>query len=242
MDYPLIVYILLFAIACLYSSVGHGGASGYLALMGLYGVASSTARPVALLLNCFVSVIAFLQFFSKGFFNLRLFLWLACISVPMAYLGSQWELSDVLYKKILGALLLLTSIRFFIPMNKNADLIVVPIYYVLLAGASIGFISGLIGIGGGILLSPLLIFFRWADVKTSAGISALFIFVNSASGLIGLSHKGIVWSTDMQWMLGVALAGGLVGSFFGARYVENSKLKIILGVALCIASVKLIFL
>ncbi|MBL7765776.1 MAG: sulfite exporter TauE/SafE family protein [Chitinophagaceae bacterium] len=243
MDISLLFYFLIFIVALLYASVGHGGASGYLALMGIWGISQTSARPAALILNCVVSVIAFIQYYRSGYFNFKLFVSLAAASVPMAYIGGLFTLNEHLYKQILGVLLLLTALRFFIPLeNTSGELRKPNMIYILSMGAIIGLISGLIGIGGGIILSPLLILFRWSDLKTSAGISALFIFVNSLSGLAALSQKGFQVSENMMFMVVLAVGGGLLGSLFGARYLNIPVLNRVLGIVLGIASLKLILL
>lgn len=238
----LILYALLFLVAVLYSSVGHGGASGYLALMGIFGIASSTSRPVALLLNCAVSSIAFYNYYRKNYFDGKIFLWLAVASIPAAYFGGLVELPPLYYKRILGVLLLLTSIRLAWrqSMNHEESMRPAPIVYLLLTGSILGFLSGLLGIGGGILLSPILVFTRWANVRQTAGISALFILVNSISGIIAQVGKGIHISQEMMWMMIVAIGGGLLGAYWGANKANVLQLKRLLAAALLIASLKLI--
>jgi uncharacterized membrane protein YfcA len=242
MEYSIILYILIFAVALLYSSVGHGGASGYLALMGLLGISQTVSKPVALVLNCIVSLIAFIQFYRQGYFNLKLFGWLIVASTPMAFIGGLIQLDAIFYKQILGFLLLITSLRLFIDF-KNTDVNnSYSIPWLLVIGGSIGFISGLIGIGGGILLSPLLILLGWANIKTTAGISALFIFVNSIAGLAAQFSKGITISNSMIGMILIASLGGFIGSYLGARYANNRLIKSMLSIALMIAAFKLILL
>lgn len=243
LDYPILLYVFLFMVAALYASVGHGGASGYLALMSLYGISLQTSRPIALVLNCLVSLIAFIQFKRHQFFNWRLFIPLALVSIPCAYVGGMIDLDPTLYKQLLGFVLLFTSIRLIISFNSTEEktLTVAPNLFLIIAGASVGFISGLLGIGGGIFLSPLLIFTRWADAKSTAGISALFILVNSLAGLFALSQKGFVLNTSMSLMILLALLGGILGSYLGSKKLTPSLIKKLLGIALLIASLKLIF-
>jgi uncharacterized protein len=237
-----IFYILLFLVAFLYASVGHGGASGYLALMAIFSVAPDVMKPTALLLNLFVSIVAFFQFYRGGHFNWKLFLPLAIASVPMAFLGGLIEIDNSLYKKLLGILLIIPIVRFLFFSNIiNVELRKPDIKIATLTGAVIGFLSGLIGIGGGILLSPVLLLLKWSTMKQTAAISAAFIFVNSLSGLAGQLTKGIQFSQEMYSMVAVAFAGGLLGSYFGSLKLRNVALKNLLAVVLIVAAWKLLF-
>lgn len=241
-EHILLLSLFIFLVAGLYASVGHGGASGYLALMTLLSMPIATIKPVALMLNIAVSLIAFIQFYRSGFFNKKLFIPLAIASVPAAYAGGLLSIDPHLYKQLLGGLLFISAIRLAMPLKK--EVLVVQhfnIVLVVMIGASIGFLSGMIGIGGGIILSPLLILVRYSDVKTTSGISALFIFVNSIAGLLGQMNQGIEFSPSMSVMIAVAIAGGLIGSYIGARQLNISMLKKVLAVVLFIASLKLIF-
>jgi hypothetical protein len=240
MEIGILFFSVLFIIAFLYASVGHGGASGYLALMGIWGISQITAKPVALTLNCVVSLIAFLSFYKKGFFNWKLFLYLILGSIPFAYLGGTFSISDKYYKIILGILLFFTSIRFFIDQKDNEKIIEANYYYLMITGAIIGFISGLIGIGGGIILSPFLLLMKWSDIKTTSGISALFIFVNSIAGLFAIFQKGFTYSSEMIIMASISIIGGVIGSMIGSHFVSNAMLKKVLAFVLIIASIKLI--
>jgi uncharacterized protein len=242
MDITWVFFVLLFVVAFLYASVGHGGASGYLALMAMYGMAPEVMKPTALLLNLFVSIISFIQFYRGGYFKWKLFVPLALASVPMAYLGGLISIDMVLYKKLLGFLLLIPVARFLFfknpegAVNKEANLALC-----LLIGAIIGFLSGLIGIGGGIILSPLLLLLRWTDMKQTAAISALFIFVNSLSGLAGQLYKGIQFSDDMYLYVAIAFFGGLIGAYVGALKIKTNILTYLLALVLLIAAYKLLF-
>lgn len=235
--------VLLLLVAFLYASVGHGGASGYLALMALFGFAPEVMRPTALLLNIFVSGIAFLSYYRSGYFSWKLFWPLAIMAVPAAYLGGLITPSSVVYKQLLGVILLVPAIRFVLPEGRAEAKTPqeLNLYWALLIGAVIGFLSGILGIGGGIILSPLLMLLGWASVKQAAAVSALFILVNSISGLAGQLQKGISFSSDMVWMVGIALLGGIFGAYFGAFRFNQKTLKISLSVVLFIAALKLIF-
>ena len=237
----ILFYVVLPVIAFLYASVGHGGASGYLALMAFFSFAPDFMRPAALLLNLAVSLIAFIQYYRKGHFDWRLFWPFALASIPAAYFGGQIEVGEDVYKKILGVLLLIAVIRLFdFRIWQDKDKKYPSLIMALIIGASIGFLSGLIGIGGGIILSPIILLLHWADMKRTAAVSALFIFVNSLAGLAGLWTTGIVIEQKMIWMLMIAFAGGALGAYYGAGRFENSKLKWILAVVLIIGSVKLL--
>lgn len=242
MDITVVFYILLFLVAFLYASVGHGGASGYLALMAIFGIAPEVMKPTALLLNLFVSLTSFIQFYRGGHFKWKIFLPLAIASVPMAFVGGLVSVDADIYKKILGLLLLIPIIRFlFFPNIKVSELKEANIALSLLIGAAIGFLSGLIGIGGGIILSPVLLMLKWTDMKQTAAISAIFIFVNSLSGLTGMITKGIQFSTDMYAYVAIAFIGGICGAYFGSLKLNQTILKYMLAAVLMVAAYKLLF-
>jgi uncharacterized membrane protein YfcA len=233
--------LLLFVVAFLYAAVGHGGASGYLALMAVFGMMPEIMKPTALLLNLFVSLSAFLLFYKEGHFKWKIFLPFALASIPFSFLGGMIALDASIYKKILGVLLLIPVVRLAAFPNKDInDLKQSTVFLSLLIGACIGFLSGLIGIGGGIILSPVLLLLAWTDQKQTAAISALFIFVNSLSGLAGQLTKGINFQPEMFILVGVAFAGGSVGAWLGARKFNHNILKYLLATVLLMASVKLL--
>ncbi len=235
-------YVLLFAVAFLYASVGHGGASGYLALGAIFELAKEVMRPTALLLNLFVSLTAFIQFYRGKHFIFKIFLPLALASVPMAFIGGRMNIEPTTYKVTLGILLLIPIIRFlFFPNIKVDDIKKSNTCLSIFIGAVIGFISGMIGIGGGIILSPVLLLLKWTDQKQTAAISALFIFVNSLSGLLGQWTKGIHFTTNMISYVCVAFVGGILGAYFGAMKFNQNVLKILLALVLVLAAYKLIF-
>lgn len=235
-------YGVLFVVAFLYAAVGHGGASGYLALMALYGVAPQEMKPTALLLNLFVSLTSFIQFYRGRYFIKSLFVPLALASIPMAFIGGMITVEESIYKRVLGALLLLPIVRFFFFKNV-ADEHLKPhnLYVAILAGGSVGLLSGMIGIGGGIILSPILLLLKWTSQKQTAAISALFIFVNSVAGLAGQFTQGIVFNSNMVLYVAVAFCGGLLGAYFGAIKFNQNVLKYVLATVLLVASYKLLF-
>lgn len=242
MESIFIFYILLFFVAFLYSSVGHGGASGYLALMAIYAISPEVMKPTALILNLFVSLTSFIQFYRGKHFKWNIFLPLALASIPMAFAGGLVTMDADFYKKILGLLLFIPIVRFLFYKNIPADEIRKnTIWLSILLGSGIGFLSGLIGIGGGIILSPVLLLLKWADQKQTAAISALFIFVNSFSGLAGHMYKGLNLSPDMISFVAIAFTGGLCGSYFGSLKFNQNILKNTLAIVLLVAGIKLIF-
>lgn len=241
MALPIYFLLLLFIVAFLYAAVGHGGASGYLALMALFGMAPEFMKPTALLLNLFVSLSAFVLFYKEGHFKWKVFLPFALASIPFSFIGGMISLDASIYKKVLGVLLLIPIIRLIaFPNTDNNDLKKSTLFISLLIGACIGFLSGLIGIGGGIILSPVLLLLAWTNQKQTAAISALFIFVNSMSGLAGQLTKGIDFKHEMFILVGVAFVGGLIGAWFGARKFNQNILKYLLASVLLMASIKLL--
>ena len=234
-------FILLFIVALLYASVGHGGASGYLALMAIYGFAPEVMKPSALMLNLFVSLTSFIMFYKGGHFKWKLFLPFALASIPFSFLGGTITLDAAIYKKVLGVLLLFPVARFFFyPNTDDADLKSSNFVISLLIGAIIGFLSGLIGIGGGIILSPVLLLLNWTNQKQTAAISALFIFVNSIAGLAGQLSKGIHIDNTVFGFIAIAFIGGLGGAWLGSLKLNQTYLKYTLAIVLLMASVKLI--
>ena len=276
---------LFFVVAFLYSAVGHGGASGYLALLSLHDIAPEYMKPIALVLNLLVSGMAFIQFYRQGHFLWRLFLPIALFSVPMAYWGGLTPLKDLWYQRGLGVFLLVSVAMMLWPRdsgvgqgtssndgdvsnNGGGTLWNRQTGIAAFMGAVIGYVSGLLGIGGGILLSPVLLMIRWTQQKQTAAISAAFIFVNSAAGLLGFVQQHTPWIMDSQktggeadaemagrcafgdpWFAVVAilsvlilpvLLGGLFGSWYGAKKFNQTVMKYILCVVLLIAAIKLL--
>ena len=239
------IYIFLFilpVVAFLYSSVGHGGASGYLALMALFSFAPETMKPTALLLNLFVAGISFYYYYKEGHFNMKLFLAFAMTSVPFSLLGGTFNIEASVYKKILAILLIFAILKMLNVFGKESENIkAVKLWQGLLIGAIIGFFSGLIGIGGGIILTPLILLLHWGKMKEAAAVSALFIWVNSAGGLIGQLSIGVSLEKESFLLVAIALIGGVLGGYLGSKKINNKRLKHILAFVLIIACVKLFF-
>lgn len=230
----------LFAVAVLYGAVGHGGASGYLAVMALAGIAPVVMKPTALTLNLAVSLIGTVLFFRAGHFAWRLFWPFAVTSIPFAFLGGRLDLPTHVFKLILALALGFAALRLLLPAPKAADLRPAPFVWLLIAGAIMGLASGLIGVGGGIFLTPLLLLARWSDTKTAAAVSAPFIFVNSAAGLAG--HSASLHNLPTAWPL-LALTvviGGFIGARWGSINARAAQLRPALAIVLGIASLKLV--
>ncbi|MFH4968886.1 sulfite exporter TauE/SafE family protein [Gaetbulibacter sp. M240] len=233
---------LLPVVAFLYSSVGHGGASGYLALMALFSFAPETMKPTALLLNLFVAAISFYYYYRGGFFNKKLFSTFAVASIPMAFLGGMVELDAIIYKKILAVLLVFAILKMLNVFGKEKSYTRdIKIWQGLLVGGAIGFFSGLIGIGGGIILTPLILLLHWGKMKEAAAVSALFIWVNSAAGLIGQISSGVQLEKESFILIAIALIGGTLGGYYGSKKINNKNLRYILAFVLMLASFKLFF-
>lgn len=239
---PVLIVACFFLVAFLYASVGHGGASGYLAVMALLGMTPAEIRPTALVLNLIVSLVATLFFFRSGHFRSRLFLPLAMASVPASWLGAHFQLSDEAYRIVLGVCLLIAVFRlvFETIFRQYQSIRSVSNMTLFVLGAGIGLLSGMIGIGGGILLSPILLLARWADMRESAALSAPFIFVNSLAALIALSSRTPDFPAQLFWWLPATLAGGFAGGYLGSRKLPVVSLKYILAAVLVIAAGKLI--
>src|SRR5690606_4895634 len=192
----------------LYASVGHGGASGYLALMALFSFAPETMKPTALILNLFVAGISFFYYYKGDHFNKKLFIPFAIASIPMAFIGGTIEIDASIYKKILAVLLVFAILKMLNVFGKENDSVKpIKLWQGLLIGGIIGLFSGLIGIGGGIILTPVILLFHWGNMKEAAAVSALFIWVNSAAGLFGQISSGVRLETASFVLIAFALIG-----------------------------------
>jgi uncharacterized membrane protein YfcA len=237
----LIYGFCFFTVAFLYASVGHGGASGYLALMALLSFSPLVMKPTALLLNVMVSIIAFISFYRARHFKSKLLWPLIAGSIPFAFIGAIMPISDSAYKKLLGVVLLLSIIR-LVWTSSNQDLKPEPKWPVLFfIGVSIGLVSGMIGMGGGILLSPILLLMGWSTMKQTAAISAIFIFLNSIAGIIGQMKTGFDLSPQIFSIIIFVLIGGSAGAYYGAGKLPAKGMKYVLAFVLVLAAGKLIF-
>jgi uncharacterized membrane protein YfcA len=238
----LLLAALFLAAATLYSTVGHGGASGYLAAMALVGMSPAEMRPTALVLNVIVAAVATRHFARQGHFRWREFLPVILPAAPMAFLGGTLQLSADVYRPLVGVVLLLAGIRALVTASRpetvprNA-----PLPLLVFAGAAIGLLAGLTGVGGGIFLTPLLLFAGWSPTHRAAGVSAPFILVNSLAGLAGLLSTAPALPPAMPWWMLVTLLGGWLGARVGSRHLPSAPLRRTLGVVLLIAAAKLIF-
>lgn len=233
---------LIFVAATLYSSVGHGGASGYLAAMALFSMAPLDMKPAALTLNILVASIALTKYMKAGNFSWKIFWPFALSSVPFAYLGGLILLPSIYYKPIIGLVLIYTAFRFLKDATKPDYKIKVPYMpVVLLFGAGLGFFSGLVGVGGGIFLSPLLIMLQWEDVKKVSGVAAAFVLVNSIAGLFGFISSNIPQLPEGLPIWAVAaMIGGYIGAEYGSKRFGNPTIKHLLSIVLLVAGIKMI--
>lgn len=243
MEWPILFYVMLLVVAFLYASVGHGGASGYIALMTLFSFSPEVIRPVALVMNVFVSGLSFFHFYRADYFRKELFLPLACASVPASFVGGMLLIDVQVYKLVLGVILCIPVLTLsgVLKLNESKNKVSASLFVLLLSGGIIGLLSGLIGIGGGIILSPLLLMAGWAKMKESAAISALFILVNSLAGILGQNLVGMQLNVDVVLWVGIVMVGGFVGAFFGASKWNKKILERVLAFVLVIAVYKLIF-
>jgi hypothetical protein len=231
---------LIFCAALLYSAVGHAGASGYLAVMAFLGTTPSEMRPTALVLNLLVAGIGTFQFIRAGHFRWSLFWPFALGSIPAAYIGGRLALPGSWYRIIVGALLLLSALRFVVSLRAADVARRAPSRPLAIAtGLALGLLAGLTGVGGGIFLSPLLLMAGWADLRTTAATSAAFILVNSAAGLLGQGAQlGALPPDVFGWAI-AAVCGGVIGSYLGSRRLGGPALRATLAAVLVVAGVKL---
>jgi hypothetical protein len=244
-DQDILLGLLFFAAAMLYSSVGHGGGSGYLAAMALLGMPAAMMRPTALVMNIGVASISLYKFARAGGFNWRLFLPFALTSVPMAFVGGRIHLPVAWFGALVGAVLLFSALRLFMEtlQGDGAGRAVrgpPPVAIALLIGAGIGLLSGLTGVGGGIFLSPLVVLMGWGTVRDSAAPTAAFILVNSASGLVGLLTRHPTLPDALPYWVAAVLVGGLIGATLGARRLGNTGLRRALSAVLLVAGAKMV--
>jgi uncharacterized membrane protein YfcA len=233
----------IFTVAFFYSSVGHGGATGYLAALALIGIAPASARVAVLIANIFVASIAWWRFWRAGHFDWKILFLFAVASMPCAWLGSKVHISPRTYKFILGGVLSAAGlILLFRARWQTDDVLIKKCFWPLglLVGAVLGFLAGLTGIGGGVFLSPVLYLFRWAKPKTTGGIAAGFIILNSIAGLIGTGREKILHAGPLLWLTWPAVMGALLGTHFGARRWSSVAFSRVLACVLIFAGGKLL--
>jgi uncharacterized protein len=244
-NYIILAFFLFMTIAALYSSVGHAGASGYLALMALLSFAPETIKPTALILNIVVAAIASVKYLREGYFDKKIFLIFIVASVPMSFLGGYISLNPQWFKLIAGLFLVVASFLLVIrEYVKRTEPTVKPMHkaYGLAFGAIIGLISGLIGVGGGIFLSPIIISANWTSVKKASGVAALFILCNSLAGISGhLIGLNKIDHNIIYWTIAVVL-GGLIGSHLGTVKFNNKIIIACLFLVLFTAGLKFLLI
>lgn len=243
----LLLAVLFLAVAALYSSVGHAGASGYIAAMALLGFAPEQMRPTALALNLLVGGIGLFRFWHAGHVRWRNVLPFVLASAPAAFFAAQIRLPRESYSLLLGLVLLVAAAGVFrhAARAESEDIAAaggrVPWLPALLIGAAIGVLSGLTGTGGAIFLTPLLLFAHWMPTREASGTSVAFVWINSLTGLAGLLHAtGTLPVALPLWLVAVTV-GALIGTQLGLRWLPVRSLRYALGVVLLIAAGKLLF-
>jgi uncharacterized membrane protein YfcA len=227
-----------------YASVGHGGASAYIAAMALVGIAPAEMRPIALLLNILVSSLGTWKFYCAGYFRWRLLWPFAVVSIPMAYLGGAITLPGQAYKILVGVVLLYAAWQLWRSGKGGEEMREVrepPLLWAMLIGGAMGVLAGLTGVGGGIFLSPLLLMLGWAGTKQTSAVAAPFILVNSLSGLAAVFiAKSAALPTYVWFLVPAVLIGGWLGAEFGSRRFANPVVRRVLAIVLALAGAKMI--
>lgn len=231
----------MFLGAVLYTSVGHAGASAYIALMALFGVAPAVMRPTALALNVLVAAFTSLRYIGAGLFRWRTVWPFLLGALPFAFIGGAIQIPGAYYRPLVGIVLLIGGVRLLWPrpLTSNTEPVDPPVWLGALCGAGIGLLSGLTGTGGGIFLSPLLLFFGWSATRPASGIAAVFILCNSAAGLLGNFAAVKALPPDLPLYAVAVLLGAAVGTTLGIRFAVPAILRA-LGIVLLIAGLKLI--
>ena len=237
----MVVVLCIFVVAILYSCVGHGGASGYIAVMTISGLAPFVIKPTALVLNILVSLIASIQFYRAGHFRSSLFWRFATTSIPFAFIGGSVLLPLDYYKYGIVMVLWFSAFQLLVrPVLNTTEIHPPSVSLSLPVGAALGLLSGLIGVGGGIFLSPLLILMGWAGNKETAAVSAFFVLVNSCSGLLGYVNADHAIPSYAYNFVFAAVGGGLIGSYFGSRRFPVVLVQKTLSIVIFIAGYKLL--
>ena len=241
----IVLTVLILIVAALYAAVGQAGATGYLAVMGLVGVAPDMMKPAALTLNILVATIGSVRFARAGLLHWRSFYPFAVLGAPFSLIGGAINIPAYYYNPVVGIILLLASIQLIRSARGSArhDLHAPPtppFLSALVAGAVIGFISGMTGTGGGIFLAPLILLFGWVDTRRTAAVSAAYNLLNSTAALLGASASITRLPTGLPWWLVAAGIGGLLGSWLGARHLSVTTLRYILAALLMVSGIKMI--
>ena len=237
----ILLFLAIAIIASLYSSVGHAGASGYIAVMTLFGIVPTVIRPTALVLNILVASIGTFQFWRAGYFSWKLFWPFALLSIPAAYLGGYLQPSASILRILIGVVLLFSAARLVVRRRDPPETFPPSRPVAVSVGAGLGFLAGLTGTGGGIFLTPVLLFCRWARIRQAAAVSALFIWVNSIAGLVGYFTKAHTIPSLGFILAAAAIIGGIIGSRLGSRHFAVRLISLCLATVLVIAGIKLIF-
>ena len=234
---------LILLTALLYASVGFGGGSGYLALMGLFNTDPAIMKPTALGLNILVTSIGTYKYVRAGHFRWKLFLPFAITSIPFAFLGGRLNLDDAIYKGLISIILLYSATRIFITAKSAEEKSISPppIWIALLSGAIIGFLAGITGVGGAIFLSPLILLMGWAKPKETAGVSTVFVLTNSLSGFLGHWSGTLSFPPQIIYWGIVVLIGGWIGAEYGSRQLANSLIRKTLAFVLLLGGAKMFF-
>ena len=237
-----IILPLIFLAALLFSSVGHGGASAYLAVFALMGLTPEAMRPAALCLNVLVASIALYKFYKVRAFDWQLFWPIALTSIPAAFMGGLVTLPNHTYKAVVGACLIYAAWSIFSHANKTDEIVAKSVKkpILLLLGAGLGFLAGLTGVGGGIFLSPILLYFNWAKTRVISGVAAAFILVNSVSGLLGVFIKSASLPSGLAYWALAAILGGWIGAEYGSQRLANPTIRKLLAVVLVFAGSKML--
>jgi len=234
---------LIFVVALLYSTVGHAGASGYLAAMALFSISPLVMKPTALVLNILVAIIGTVRFYRAGFFSWPILWPFIVTSIPASFIGGALTLPVPIYKSIVGVVLMYSALRLFFSASRGDDreVLRVPLLAALTIGAVIGLISGLTGVGGGIFLSPVLLLMHWAKTKETSGVAVAFILVNSIAGLLG-HVSSLAWvPREIVYFAPAAIIGGWIGTLLGTRVLPVAGIRRWLSVVLVLAGAKLLW-
>ncbi|MDG2501616.1 MAG: sulfite exporter TauE/SafE family protein [Porticoccaceae bacterium] len=240
-QYPFILLLAIGLMAVLYSSVGHGGASGYLAAMALWGLLQEEMRPAALLMNIVVTSWLLYRFQPYKLMPYKLFWPLVIASTPLAFIGGMVKIDTEAYRLLVGTMLLLAALRMLM-ISKVAESTQQPAMVVILSvGAVLGFSAGLTGIGGGVFLSPILLLFGWCTMRQSTAVAAGFILLNSVAGLAGYIASDQSWPMGAGWLVSAAFVGCLFGGELAAHRATSLTLQKLLAAVLAIAAVKMVY-